>query len=77
MKKKIAKGTKEWQLFVDFWNMCQEYWIPEENDDYWNNIVKATGELSKKYSGNILAQKLCLAFVEAQDEIFKKGSAEK
>ena len=38
--KKLQNGTEEWMMFVDFWQMCQEHWIAEDTDEYWNELVQ-------------------------------------
>ena len=37
---KFAKGSEEWQMFMDFWALCQKYWEPEETDECLNDPPK-------------------------------------
>lgn len=32
--KKIVSGSEEFQMFQDFWKVCQEFWIAEDSDEY-------------------------------------------
>lgn len=47
---KFQKGTEEWQMFMDLWELCQRFWEPEESDKYWAELIKAADEFHKKYN---------------------------
>lgn len=47
--KRFEKGTTEFQWFGDFWSMVQQYWIPEDKDEYWESLIAAISEFSNKY----------------------------
>lgn len=68
----FPKGSKEWALFVDFWNICKKYWIVEDNESYWDNLIKDTHEFIKKYEEFPFAQKIGIAFIDCQDDEQKK-----
>lgn len=59
---KFAKGTEEWELFRDYWNLCQSVWKIENNDDYWQDVVDLTDKFYKKYQSRF-ARELALALV--------------
>ena len=50
MEKKFAKGSSEWMMFMDYWALCQKYWEPDDNDDYWESVVKETDVFYRKYN---------------------------
>lgn len=59
-EKKFTKGSEEWLFFQDFYRLCQSIWIVEDSDDYWEDVIKKTNELYKKYpddfcKGQVLA----------------------
>ena len=31
---KFSKGSEEWQMFIDYWNLCQKHWQVESTDEY-------------------------------------------
>lgn len=64
MQVKFNKGSKEWQMFVDFWNMCQKYWEIEDNDNYWQGLVDDAECFTEKYKEIDLSVKLAMAFIE-------------
>lgn len=73
--KRFEKGSEEWLLFMDFWKICQEFWQPEENDEYWEKVIETTSEFHKKYKTNndIFARKIALAFVDTIEEKAKQA----
>ena len=62
MEKKFAKGSSEWMMFMDYWALCQKYWDPEDNDDYWESVVKETDVFYRKYNSEF-AKSLALTLV--------------
>lgn len=66
---KFQKGSEEWCMFTDFWELCQKYWIPEDakaNKSYWEQLMIDAGEFAEKYNQNEFAKKLVLAFLGFQ-----------
>lgn len=47
--KKIVKGSEEWQMFQDFWRLCQDIWEPEDADEYWQYVISETDKFYQKY----------------------------
>ena len=62
MEKKFAKGSSEWMMFMDYWTLCQKYWDPYDNDDYWELVVKETDVFYRKYNSEF-AKSLALTLV--------------
>ena len=62
MEKKFAKGSSECMMFMDFWTLCQKYWEPDDNDDYWESVVKETDVFYRKYNSEF-AKSLALTLV--------------
>lgn len=48
---KFKKESGEWQLFSDFWQLCQKFWVPEEDAAYWEQASGAAEEFYQKYKG--------------------------
>ena len=66
----LKKGTEAWMMYADFWNLIKDFWIPEDNDDYWNQLVNVSNEFAEKYRDVIpgdLPIKLAIAFCDAKD----------
>ena len=49
MKKKIEKNSLMFNFFKDYYVFIQEWAIPEDNDLFWEGMMHAADELSKKY----------------------------
>lgn len=49
---KFNKGSEEWQMFMDYWDLCQRYWKPEDSDEYWQGVIDDTDRFYKKYNNN-------------------------
>ena len=73
MEKKFAKGSSEWMMFMDYWALCQKYWDPEDNDDYWESVVKETDVFYRKYNSEF-AKSLALTLV---NELERKSRTRK
>ena len=48
---KFEKGSKEFAFFAEFWKMVQKYYIPEDTDSYWDELIAEAAQLKKKYDG--------------------------
>lgn len=70
---KFAKGSEEWQMFMDYWALCQKYWEPDDNDDYWESVVKETDVFYRKYNSEF-AKSLALTLV---NELERKSRSRK
>ena len=70
MKKVFGKGSEEWQMFTDYWKLCQELWESEQTDEYWENVIKMTDEFYKKYQTQFVKD-LTVALVNDLDRRVK------
>lgn len=64
---KFSKGSEEWQMFMDYWALCQKYWEPEETDEWWEEALGKIDELSKKYGSTVFIRGLCMALVNEME----------
>lgn len=69
---RFQKGTEEWLMFMDYWNLCQKHWVVEKADDYWEQLIKDANEFIAKYDTIKLAKNLALALVNTQEQILKE-----
>ncbi len=72
--KKLEKGSAEWNMFGDFWKLCQKHWIPEDNDEYVQAMLDDVSKFNKKYreTNEEFALQLSLACIFALQERAKK-----
>lgn len=65
---KFERGSEEWMMFTDFWNLCQKYWLVENTDEYWDSLVNSAREFYEKYKNIHLSENLAIALLNSQDE---------
>ena len=70
MRKTIEKGSAEWKAFTAVWELYQQFGIPEENDEYWEELVKAMKKIEVEHN-SILANHLALGVAKALRDIAK------
>ena len=63
--KKFAKGSDEWMMFMDFWNLCQKFWISEDADEYYEQLIKENNFFYEKYKRLKLSKEMASAFLQA------------
>lgn len=49
MQKKFEKGSEDWQMLADFNRLQSDFWIPEDSDEYWDNLIVRACEIAEKY----------------------------
>lgn len=79
MEKGFTKGSQEREMFVEFWDVCQKYWIAEDNDNYWSDLINTLDDFGNKYKSipGAFAARLSVAFVEAKEAEMKKKRSDK
>lgn len=70
---KFEKGSREWLMFQDYWKLCQEFWIPDDNDGYWEDLVQEIDIFYEKYKDVILTEGLALKLLESLKKKSKNG----
>lgn len=75
---KFGKGSEEWMMFTDFWQLCQKYWeIETDNDKYWEDLVEEVISFPQKHGNDKFAIALALAFVNTQSDKHKQYKSRK
>jgi len=70
MKKEIKKDSEEWKVFREIWQMYQDFAIPEEDDKYWEELVKEVNRMEKTHETPV-AKWLAYGVAKALNEIAK------
>ena len=60
---KFAKGSEEWQMFMDYWALCQTYWKPEKTDEWWDEVISEIDKFAKKYGSTVFVRGLCMSLI--------------
>lgn len=67
----FKKGSKEFEMFHDFWRIYQDYYTPEDDDGYWRAVISACENFYKKYDMEF-AKKLSLTFLDDLDKRYRE-----
>lgn len=70
---KFKKGSEEWQMFMDYWDLCQKFWEPEREDVWWEMLISETDAFYKKY-GTDFARALALVLINEAERKHRSGS---
>ena len=70
---KFSKGSEEWQMFIDYWNLCQKHWQVESTDEYWENLIDDCNEFCEKYKDYKLSREIARGFCNAQEKNLKES----
>ena len=77
-EKRITKGSEEWMMFTDFWQLCQKHWEVELTDEYWEQLIrKDATDFEIKYKSIPLARNMIKAFLDTQEEEYNKKLEER
>ena len=60
---KFAKGSEEWQMFMDYWALCQKYWKSEKTDEWWDEVISEIDKFAKKYGSTVFVRGLCMSLI--------------
>ena len=52
-EKKFSKGSEEWQMFCDYWNLCQSLWVPECDEGYWKVVADEVEKFYQKHKSQL------------------------
>lgn len=73
--KKLEKGSDEWQFFQDFWRFRQQYYEPEDSDEWFDEVINESEKLFSKYKNTgfkEFAKRLITAHIEDLDRRDRK-----
>lgn len=63
MEKRFGKGSEEFVMFTDYWNFVQKYYIPEPQDEWWDELVREADKLADKYGKSYFIRDLIVAHI--------------
>lgn len=70
---KFEKDSLEWKMLNDFWQLMQNFYVPEDSDAYWEEQIKATDEFMKAYKVHPMARRLAISFHNYLEEKYKEN----
>lgn len=72
-KVRFEKGSMAWRMFTDFYRLCQEYWEPEDTDQWWEEAAEKTGQFAEAYGNSAFVRGLALAVMVGAEEKVKRS----
>ena len=69
-EQRFVKGTEEYELFNDFWKLCQSFWVPEDTDEYWKRLHDSAVAFGNGHGQ--FAMKLALAYISEMERKMKE-----
>lgn len=73
---KFEKGTEEYELFRQYYNFIQRYWINEKTDDWWDEVVTEGNKLAMNFKGNYKLERFAVHLIHSltltHDEVERK-----
>ena len=73
----LEKGTEEWMMFGDFFNLCKKYWNPNDSDEYWTDILIDSQIFYDKFKSYPMSKHMVNALWNAQRDKFKEINSNK
>lgn len=70
----MPKGSKEHNMFRDYFLLAQKYGTPEDlhDESYWNELAKDVSEFLSAYDDVPLASFLGLALIDCMDQLARE-----
>ena len=73
----LEKGTEEWMMFGDFFNLCKKYWNPNDSDEYWTDILIDSQIFYDKFKSYPMSKHMVNALWNAQSDKLKEINSNK
>jgi len=74
MRKKLEKQDKEWQMFSDYYKIYQDFYVPEDNDEYWNTLIDVSCKFANKYNTQF-ARNIIIEYIESRNRLLNLKNA--
>lgn len=77
MEKRFGKGSEEFTMFTDYWQFVQKYYIPEPQDEWWEELINEADKLARKYGNTHYIRDLVLAHIHDVERRYKDGNKDR
>lgn len=71
-KVRLQKGSEEFEMFQDYWNMYQEHLAVERTDSYWEKAAEDSRLFYEKHN-TPFARELAVAYMNELERRGKDG----
>ena len=69
MVKRFEKGSLEFQMFGEYYKLCQKHWINDNTQEYYDSLVEDCEAFAKRFSGSPMAKHMALALLDFAQSI--------
>ena len=59
------------RFMPEFWELVKKYWIVEESDEYWEDVINECDRLYQKYNCDQFVRKTVRAYIDYLEEKYK------
>jgi hypothetical protein len=70
--KKIEKGSPDWVMLNDLWVLHQKYFLTEDADEYWSQLIADTNDFLEKHKDVLAARQIATALIEAHENEYRR-----
>ena len=75
MNKIFSKDSAEMLMFRDSYNIIQQYWVPENTEEYWQGLIDESNAFIERFRHTCpLSRKLIVAFNNQQEEVMRNDA---
>lgn len=60
---KFGEDSREFLMLQEYWGLMKKYWIPENNDAYWDELISETDQFAKRHENEKFARDLIMALI--------------
>ena len=75
MEQKFSKGSWQWNFFQEYWKFVQKYYIPEDTDEWWEEVDSESKKLKKKYGNTQFVRDLIMAHMNKLERKSKQNGS--
>lgn len=73
MEKILGKESEDFKAFGMIWKLYQAYYIPEQNDEYWEKLINDGNKLVKQFPNTPIVRAFVSAFINTLEREMKDG----
>lgn len=64
---------EDFNLFGEIFNMYKKFYLPEDNETYWNEVIENSRDISSRFD-SALARDLCLIVVDEFERKWRQSN---
>lgn len=70
----MTKQDADFQMFAEYYKIYQDFYIPEDDDAYWEDLVSTAQAFHNKYKSKF-AKDLIMAYLDSRERLYKLKNA--